>query len=433
MSTTPRSMSPAEMPHTPEHAAMDQSMMVEPPSQVEHSTQTLQDATIRLHPQGPLDSPPPTQVLNGDEVPNGTQFRGHQQHHRRAQTPETQKRRSDRSEMTSPGHLAPFDWEDFEDRYEKALKEADDTEKQMLEEFGQLVKYFNVWASASSAHDNERAVKRLQTRQRYVALSEQSLDQKKQHRKSRPPYANDIEILMSHVTISFRGRQSVPERASSFTRDVNGRTDIESFHATHFSSNAVGLFESQFLRPDHIQLNGTGGSYDEYEEEDDGLGYYPDGVKRTLTDEQIAIFRHSELEALRRAEMKALKPESASDAELMVGSTHREAVHSPIEYEKSLAKSEVADDTAEGSEDGEIETEKPVLTKAEIRRQKKLRARQRRRENQKFQTEKKPDLRKRTWDIVETGMDSLHYDDLGMSQDHGAASTTQRRQISYDD
>lgn len=30
-------------------------------------------------------------------------------------------------------------------------------------------------------------------------------------------------------------------------------------------------------------------------EEDDGLGYYPDGVKRTLTDEQIAIFRRTEL------------------------------------------------------------------------------------------------------------------------------------------
>lgn len=38
--------------------------------------------------------------------------------------------------------------------------------------------------------------------------------------------------------------------------------------------------------------------YDEYEEEDDELGYYPDGVKRTLTDAQIAMFRHSEIQAL---------------------------------------------------------------------------------------------------------------------------------------
>lgn len=35
-------------------------------------------------------------------------------------------------------------------------------------------------------------------------------------------------------------------------------------------------------------------------ESDDGLGYYPDGVKRTLTDEQIAMFRHSEIYTLLR-------------------------------------------------------------------------------------------------------------------------------------
>lgn len=154
-------------------------MMVEPPSEMEQSTQTPQDATVRLNPQPSPDSPPHTQTIR--EAPNGGQARGHQQRHRRAQTPETQRRRSDRSEMTSPGHLAPFDWEDFEDRYEKALQEADEKEKQMLEEFAQLVKYFNVWASASSTHDNERATKRLQTRERYVSLSEQSLSQKKQH------------------------------------------------------------------------------------------------------------------------------------------------------------------------------------------------------------------------------------------------------------
>ncbi|KAI0109062.1 hypothetical protein GGR51DRAFT_512577 [Nemania sp. FL0031] len=181
MATTPRSSSPAKLPHTPERAMMDQSMMVEPPSEMEQFAQTPQDTTVRLNPQPQPDSPSRTQVLKIEEAPNGGHPRAHLQRHRRAQTPETQKRRSDRSEMTSPGHLAPFDWEDFEDRYEKALQEADEKEKQMLEEFAQLVKYFNVWASASSAHDNERAAKRLQTRERYVNLAEQSLSQKKQH------------------------------------------------------------------------------------------------------------------------------------------------------------------------------------------------------------------------------------------------------------
>ena len=40
---------------------------------------------------------------------------------------------------------------------------------------------------------------------------------------------------------------------------------------------------------------------DHQEAEEDDLGYYPDGVKRTLTDEQIKIFRHSEIHALLRA------------------------------------------------------------------------------------------------------------------------------------
>lgn len=42
---------------------------------------------------------------------------------------------------------------------------------------------------------------------------------------------------------------------------------------------------------------------------DEDLGYYPDGVKRTLTDEQIRIFRHSEIHTLLRE--KQLKDDEA--------------------------------------------------------------------------------------------------------------------------
>lgn len=34
---------------------------------------------------------------------------------------------------------------------------------------------------------------------------------------------------------------------------------------------------------------------------EDGLGYYPSGAKRTLTDQQIAMFRHSEIYGIIRA------------------------------------------------------------------------------------------------------------------------------------
>ncbi|CAM1504520.1 Fc.00g021110.m01.CDS01 [Cosmosporella sp. VM-42] len=82
---------------------------------------------------------------------------------------------------STPGVLAPFDWDDFEARYEKALFDADEHEREILKEAENLSKYFRVWASAASSHDDERAIKRLQTRQRYVNLSEEKMEQKQQH------------------------------------------------------------------------------------------------------------------------------------------------------------------------------------------------------------------------------------------------------------
>ena len=48
---------------------------------------------------------------------------------------------------------------------------------------------------------------------------------------------------------------------------------------------------------------------------DDGLGYYSDGVKRTLTDEQVAMFRHSEIYAIQRARQVAKENGDADGGE----------------------------------------------------------------------------------------------------------------------
>jgi len=40
---------------------------------------------------------------------------------------------------STPGHLAPFDWDEFETRYAEALSEANDQEQELLEEFERLV------------------------------------------------------------------------------------------------------------------------------------------------------------------------------------------------------------------------------------------------------------------------------------------------------
>lgn len=79
------------------------------------------------------------------------------------------------------GTIPSFDWDDLEIRFEKALADVNEHEQGLMAEFGALVKYFNVWAAAASAHDNERAAKRLQTRTQFVQLKEADLEKKKQY------------------------------------------------------------------------------------------------------------------------------------------------------------------------------------------------------------------------------------------------------------
>ncbi|KAI2622566.1 hypothetical protein GGR54DRAFT_69687 [Hypoxylon sp. NC1633] len=188
MSTTPRSSSPVKPSNPQNGGGFDQSMMVELPTHLGDQTEFIEspgeDVTVKLHSQQQPQSPPRNKASKASKLDQNqdAQVVRSFERQRQMRTPSPQKRRSNRSELQqSPGHLAAFNWEDFEARYDKALQEADEQEKQLLAEFDNLVKYFNIWASASSAHDNERAIKRLQTRERHVRLSEQALSQKKQH------------------------------------------------------------------------------------------------------------------------------------------------------------------------------------------------------------------------------------------------------------
>lgn len=150
------------------------------------------------------------------------------------------------------------------------------------------------------------------------------------------------------------------------------KDELAAFYDAHFSSAALNSFQQDFVSP-----NPQATPYDEetgeYWEEEDGLGYYEDGVKRTLTDEQIEIFRHSELRELERAKEKASKQPQSGDSS-----------------EEPLAPSGQSHlTTANKQRDG--------------KKMKKRSSKQARREP-------KPDLRKRTWDVVEAGLDSLDYD-----------------------
>jgi len=77
--------------------------------------------------------------------------------------------------------------------------------------------------------------------------------------------------------------------------------DLRAFHLSHFAGSALPA--TVFTENDYETFA---------EDEDDGLGYYDDGAKRTLTDEQIAMFRHSEIETLLRE--RRLRLEAEADA-----------------------------------------------------------------------------------------------------------------------
>ena len=71
---------------------------------------------------------------------------------------------------------------------------------------------------------------------------------------------------------------------------------MNNFHAQIYGFKAP----SSHLVPLNSDTTDEGSHWYTLESEEDDLGYYPDGNKRTLTDDQIAMFRHSEIFAILR-------------------------------------------------------------------------------------------------------------------------------------
>jgi hypothetical protein len=101
------------------------------------------------------------------------------------------------------------------------------------------------------------------------------------------------------------------------------------FHDKHFSSLSAGSSN----RHQDAQVDPEG-----IPDDDDGLGYYSDGVKRTLTDDQIAMFRHSEIQLLLRE--RRLRREN-SEGE----TTSHDAPSEPIKPVGDVNPPALADDT----------------------------------------------------------------------------------------
>ncbi|KAF1812404.1 hypothetical protein P152DRAFT_474094 [Eremomyces bilateralis CBS 781.70] len=78
--------------------------------------------------------------------------------------------------------------------------------------------------------------------------------------------------------------------------------DLESFHSAHFPEAPIPVIALQALESRVPEAHELG-------EDDDWLGHYPDGVKRTVTDDEVAIFRHSEIQGLLRQRRQAAENE----------------------------------------------------------------------------------------------------------------------------
>jgi hypothetical protein len=133
---------------------------------------------------------------------------------------------------------------------------------------------------------------------------------------------------------------------------------------------------------------------------DDGLGYYEDGVKRTLTDEEIAIFRHSEIQRIlleRRRRKEAGEPifgtrtpqVDMEDAPLLPQAVPAHAASASSDQSTPMSIS--SDDEEKQAAPGEQPQQKWAVTSAKTR----ARNAKNRQKNRKNHRERKKEERKR--------------------------------------
>lgn len=149
------------MAYTPQHSPIKVSASQ---SQEDLKTYEVIDDPLREEEDGHMSdemppssihakSPPVTQIkisesqaehhqMEVDDAPDPTPAADPRRQQNR--TPEPIKGRSQRASVqpspSTPGRLEPFDWDEFESRYQRALAEADQKESELLEEFEHLVK-----------------------------------------------------------------------------------------------------------------------------------------------------------------------------------------------------------------------------------------------------------------------------------------------------
>lgn len=107
---------------------------------------------------------------------------------------------------------------------------------------------------------------------------------------TRPPHGQCRSPVMFYRTLSHGSMSNSMPMVELTEQDL---ANLRAFHQAHFPSQPVPVLKTV-----------PAGDPSLPNEVEPDLGYYPDGTRRTLTDQQIALFRHSELQRLLKARQR---------------------------------------------------------------------------------------------------------------------------------
>ncbi|KAF2636595.1 hypothetical protein P280DRAFT_533159 [Massarina eburnea CBS 473.64] len=179
--------------------------------------------------------------------------------------------------------------------------------------------------------------------------------------------------------------------------------DLRLFHAKHFPHAPL---PEQYPTGAEEEVETAVGCCD-YGEEDDGLGYYDDGVKRTLTDEQIAMFRHTEIHTILRDRRRRL--EDGEPLESVLAPPPPERPASPASSSDQGEPMSISSDEDSGGPSAPVEKPKQQWTAvSEKRRAKNARNRTKNRKNHRA---RKKELKKKELEMADGGQEDEESDE----------------------
>ena len=163
-----------------------------------------------------------------------------------------------------------------------------------------------------------------------------------------PPSEASATVSLTIPTVTEVTSLSVCCEQHSLLQD-----DLFQYYSTHFGQEAERHVDEPDLGHFQHASNPT--------DEDDGLGYYADGVKRTLTDEQVAMFRHSEIQSLlRERRLKQEKEAEEEEEDEEEGAYEKEVQGQRTE---DVFKDEAASDERDGDLDDDEEEYEDFLAR----------------------------------------------------------------------